>query len=190
MKAFNNDQKLKDELLVELKKHQELDDFIQGAWLSDEKNKNGDFKGCFYGCTMQTEEDPRKAFSEKYQIDLSFVHMTEKIFEGLPQKEARLFPLQSIEKIPLNFDFNKFKSEFFRRNLTKQKELIIDENVLVVLDECIDLFSVPFNEIDKEKAASAAYSAASAADSAVYSARLTNYIWMRDLILELLEDKH
>jgi hypothetical protein len=37
MKAFNGDQKLKDELLNKLRHHSDLDTFVQGAWLTAEK---------------------------------------------------------------------------------------------------------------------------------------------------------
>ena len=224
MKAFNNNQELKNEFLIELKKHQELDDFIQGEWLTDHKNDLGEFKGCFYGCTMQIDSEPILKFSEKYNIDLWYCHLTEKIFEGLPEEEAHLFPYQSIEKIPLGFDFNNFKSQFFKANLTKQKEWVTDENVIKILDKCIELFKVPFNEISKSEARSAANSAWSAADSAADSAswaaansarsaansawsaansaaesaesagwsagysKTNHYIWMRDLIFELLNN--
>jgi hypothetical protein len=226
MKAFNNNQELKNELLIELKKHQELDDFRQGQWLTDDKNDLGQFKGCFYGCTMQTEVNPIDEFSEKYNIDLWYCYLTEKIFEGLPKEDARLFPYQSIEKIPLGFDFNIFKSQFFKANLTKQKEWITDKNVIEVLDKCIKLFEVPFNEISESEAILAAWSAWSAtisaesaesawsacsaaisaassadsadsADSAASSARsaehawlnkTNHYVWMRDLIFELLNN--
>ena len=86
MKAFNNDKELKKGLIEDLKRHQEADAFVRGAWLVDkEKVEGGDFKGCFYGCTMQTKEDPLEKFSEKYNIDPWYVHITEKIFEGLPE---------------------------------------------------------------------------------------------------------
>ena len=173
MKAFNNEQQLKNELLLNLKQHQELDDFVRGKWLTTDKNHLGEFKGCFYGCTMQTSKNPIEKFSEKYNIDLWYCYLTEKIFEGLPEQEASAFPYQSIEKIPLGFDFNKFKSDFFKANLTKQKEWIKDIGVLKVLDECIVLFDKQFNEIDVTAARSAARSA--------------HFIWMRDLILRLLD---
>ena len=170
MKAFNNNQELKNEVLADLKKHQEMDDFIQGSWLQNETNDAGEFKGCFYGCTMQTKNDPIEAFSDKYNIDLWYCYLTEKIFEGLPKDEARFFPYQSIEKIPLNFDFNIFKSEFFKALLTKQKEWITEENVVKVLVQCIELFSVPFDKISKEAAEEAELAARAVAGPAAWPA--------------------
>jgi hypothetical protein len=167
MNSFNNDQTIKDEILKKLLHHQELDAFVQGAWLTDEKVEGDYFKGCFYGCTMQTENNPREAFSEKYNIDLWYCYLTEKIFEGLPKEESKSFPYASIDIVPLGFDFNKIKSEWFKQNLIKQKEFVKDENVLKVLDKCILLFETPFNEISKSTAESAWESAKS-----VESARL------------------
>src|SRR5688500_18587778 len=115
MKSFDNNKALKSELVKKLKHHQKLDTFIQGTWLTDEKVDGNGFKGCFYGCTMQTIENPLGKFSEKYQIDPWYVHITEKIFEGLTPEEAKTFPLKSIQIIPVGFDFNTIKSAFHYR---------------------------------------------------------------------------
>jgi hypothetical protein len=173
MKTFNGNQKQKDELLEKLLHHQNLDTFIQGDWLSDTKVEGNGFKGCFYGCTMQTQDRPREAFSELYNIDLWYCYITEKIFEGLPDGEYQTFPYKSIEILPVDFDFNVVKSAFHRGMLLKQLDWVTDENVVKVIHQCADLFLVPFNEIDKSvawSAESAAWSAWSAARSAAESA--------------------
>jgi len=166
MKTFNNDESLKNELLKDLLRHQELDAFVQGKWLTGEKVEGNGFKGCFYGCTMQTESNAIGKFSEKYSVDLWYCHLTEKLFEGLPKEEALEFPYKSIEIIPLGYDFNRLKSAWFKENLLKQKQWVKDASVLKVLDECASLFNVPFNEISESAARSAAESARSAAWSA------------------------
>jgi hypothetical protein len=160
-------QEQKNELLKELLAHQIADRFIQGQWFDQETQK-----GCFYGCTMKTEENPREAFSKKYDIDLWYCYLTEKIFEGLPKKEALKFPYNSIKIIPLNFDFNVVKSSFNRKMLLKQLEWVKDEKCINAIKLCADLFLVPFNKIDKSAAESAALSAESAesAESAALSA--------------------
>ena len=218
-------QEEKNELLHQLKYHQDLDGFVQGQWLLNEKLENNDFKGCFYGCTMQTNNNPILKFSEKYDIDLWYCYLTEKIFEGLPDGQYRQFPYRSIEILPLNFDFNIVKSQFHKAILLKQLDWVKDEKVREVLTKTAKLFEVPFNEISKSAAESAAQSAArsswsswsawsaarsvaqsaarsswsaqsaarsaqSAAQSAARSVAENHYVWMRDLLFGLIEEKN
>ena len=200
-------QEEKNELLSQLKYHQDLDAFVQGKWLLNEKLENNDFKGCFYGCTMQTNNNPILKFSEKYDIGLWYCYLTEKIFEGLPDGQYRQFPYRSIEILPLNFDFNIVKSQFHKAILLKQLDWVKDEKIREVLIKTAKLFEVPFNEISKSAAESVAQSAAqsarsaarsswsaqsawSAAQSAAQSAAENHYVWMRDLLFELIEEKN
>ena len=174
MKTFNGDKELKASLVKELKRHKELDAFVQGEWLSKNRSGGEDFKGCFYGCTMQTEENALEKFSEKYNIDLWFVHITEKLFEGLPDGEYQNFPLEAIEKLPVNFDVNKIKSDFHYALLMDKDNGQINfangnEEAETVIKQCAELFKTDFNKIDKE-AAAAVGAAAEAAAEAVWSA--------------------
>ena len=173
MKTFNSNKKLKQELIKKLQHHQDLDAFIQGAWLDTDSGKaEGDiFKGCFYGCTMQTIEDPIEKFSEKYNIDLWYCYITEKIFEGLPKGEYEKFPLESIEVLPVGVDINKIKSLFHYKILESQLEFCeSDKKVTDSVLKCMELFKVPFDQIDKSEAELVRSAAESAARSAAWSA--------------------
>ena len=168
MKTFNNNKKLKQELLKTLQHHQDLDAFIQGTWIDADsgKTESDTFKGCFYGCTMQTEEDPIEKFSEKYNIDLWYCYLTEKIFEGLPKGEYEKFPLESIEVLPIGVDINKIKSLFHYRVLEDQLQFCdSDEKVTNSILKCMELFKTPFDQIDESVAEAAAASARLAAAS-------------------------
>lgn len=179
-------QEEKEGLLSELKAHQLADDFVRGQWL-----QNDGIKGCFYGCTMKTNSNPRERFSEKYGIDLWYCYLTERIFEGLPEGEFESFPYNSIEVLPLNFDFDQVKSDFNKALLLKQLDWIKDDSVREVLLNTSKLFDVPFSEIDKKAARSAAESAESAAESAARSARSAEknfYVWMRDTLFEIIKN--
>ena len=182
MLTFNNDKKLKSSLLKKLKHHQKLDTFVQGSWLKLEEGKvegNG-FRGCFYGCTMQTNSNAMGKFSEKYHIDRWFTDITEKIFEGLEISKAKKFPVEIIKSLPVGLDLDSIKSEFHKLILVDQLKYVEkDSDQYKAINQCIELFSVPFNEITwsaAESAESAAESAAwtaarSAARSAAWSAR-------------------
>ena len=179
MKTFNNNKQLKQELLNQLKYHQKLDAFVQGEWLRTKEGKidgNG-FKGCFYGCTMQTESSPLLKFSEKYSIDLWYVYLTEKIFEGLSELESKKFPYEAIEIIPVGIDFNRVKSLFHYKLLGNQLQYCKrDEKAIEALKKCMELFKIPFNEITESAAKSAAESAAESARSA-WSVRSVRSAW-------------
>ena len=178
MKAFFENQELKQKLVTELEHHQKLDAFIQGTWITSEKIENNGFKGCFYGCTMQSEENPLEEFSEKYNIDLWYVYLTEKIFEGLPDGEYQKFPLEAIDIIPLGFDFNKIKSRFHQELLKDQVRFCEgDEKCVDAIQDCINLFSVDYIDITR-----------SAARSAAESAELNYYVFIKDLLFKCIKD--
>jgi hypothetical protein len=149
----------------------------------------------------------------KHDIDLWYVYLTERIFEGLPAGEFQQFPYDSIAVVPLNYDFNKIKSPFNKAMLLKQLDWLTDENVRKVITDTASLFDTPFNEIDESAAWSAAWSAARSAESAWSAARSAAwsaesawsaaesawsaawsaesaaqnfYVWMRDTLFELI----
>ena len=173
MITFNGNEDLKKELIEKLRHHQDLDTFVQGTWLDtdSEKVEGNGFKGCFYGCTMQTKENPIEKFSKKYNIDLWYCHLTEKIFESLPKGKYEKFPLQSIKALPVGFDINKIKSLFHYKILENQLQYCVgDIKVTKAIKQCMALFKTPFNKIEESAARSAAESAESAAESAAWSA--------------------
>ena len=190
MKTFNNNKQLKSELINQLKHHQKLDAFIQGEWLTDDKLEGNGFKGCFYGCTMQSKNNPIKEFSDKYNIDLWYCHVTEKLFEKLPDGEYQKFPLKSIQILPVGFDINKIKSKFHYALLMDKKFGQINfcngnKEVEDAIKQCAELFKVDFDKIDE----SAAESAESAARSAESAARSAHYVWVRDLLFKIIKEE-
>ncbi len=211
MKTFNNDEKLKLEVVKNLEHHQKLDAFMQGEWLTKEKIDVNVFKGCFYGCTMQTNESPIDKFSKKYSIDLWYCYLTEKIFEGLPDGEYQKFPLESIKILPIGIEFNKIKSKFFYHLLMDEDFGQINycednKDGIKSIKKCAELFKNDFNDIDQSAARSAAESARSAARSAAWSARSAAwsarsaaesaawsaaesvyYVWMKEMLFEIIK---
>ncbi len=82
--------------------HQDADRFIQGRWHNPENNK-----GCFFGCAMQTEEDPLGKAIKEMHLPGWVVYLGEKIHERLPQKESKLFPLILCQAIPEDTDIRQ-----------------------------------------------------------------------------------
>ncbi len=83
--------------------HQEFDRIIQGNWLSG-KDDSGIFRGCFFGCAMQTDILPLEKAIVTMNLPSWLIHLAERIFEGLPAEEAKLFPVQLIDAIPTDTD--------------------------------------------------------------------------------------
>ena len=208
MSTFNNDPSLKADLIRQLKHHQELDAFVRGKWLTGDTISGNGRRGCFYGCTMQTEHNPREAFSEKYHMDLMYVYLTERIFEGLPDNEYKTYPVRSIECVPVGFDFNKIKSPFFHALLMDKEHGVINfyngnKPAEAAIRQVAELFTVDFDKIDKKAAWDAAYSARTAAEAAAEAAEWAvraaamaaraadnqpaHYTWMANLLVELIE---
>jgi predicted metal-dependent phosphoesterase TrpH len=75
-----------------VKAHQEADNIIQGQGWSEGK-------GCAVGCTLENYAH------SQYPIELGLpewlAHLQDAIFEGLPRAEAKAFPLQFLEAIPV-----------------------------------------------------------------------------------------
>ena len=188
IKSFNNNPVLKKKCVDLAQFHQDADNFIQGNWLSGEQN--GDFeKGCGIGCMTQVgKSEALQVFSEKYHIDLWYVHLIEKIFEGLSDLESKTLIKDAFEVVPVGFDFDKCKSLFHFRVLMDDKKGQIgfcetDEQRKAVT-HCAKLFKVHFSEIQESTAELAAESAAESAWSAAESA---HYKWLRDLLFDCIE---
>lgn len=128
-----------DEALEEMREHQRLDRFVQGNWLQDEK-VNGLFRGCFFGCAMQTSDDPIGSFCEKYGLEPWVGHLAEAIFEGLSVEDAKQWPVQLLEqliKLPEDFDYEKAKHQLAIKRLKPLYEVNegeVKEAIKLVID--------------------------------------------------------
>ena len=169
--TFYNEPELKESLLRYTKEHQEADAYKRGSWVFDEIANNGAKKGCFYGCMTQSEDNTLEKAAKQYGLPLWYVHVTEKIYEGLPEDEWLEFPYQAIEVLPVGIDTNKIRSLFNYKLLEDQLRFCKEnEQVTDAIKECMKLFEDDFDKIDYSAAASAESAAASAAWSAARSA--------------------
>ena len=95
--AFFNDPKIKQKYVKRLKEHQKLDEIIQGDYW-----ENG--KGCAVGCTIHG--DSHQAYEDELNVPMVIARLEDRIFEGMPAKEAKLFPLRFIESISEGADLS------------------------------------------------------------------------------------
>jgi hypothetical protein len=106
MKAFKNDPALKEQLINTMQAHYEADEIIQGAW-----GENG--KGYFLGCAIKT---PAKSWykdhAELTDTDLRLNYLIENIFERLPAREAKEWPLQYYKTLAVGADTSQAVDKF------------------------------------------------------------------------------
>ena len=167
MKTFYGEQELKNSLLKYTREHQIADAYTRGTWLENNYAKNGSLKGCFYGCMTQSSVKTLSKASEQYGLPLWYVHVTEKIYEGLPKEDFLKFPYNAIEILPVGLDMNMVRSRFNYELLKDQLKFSNgNKQVEDSIKQCMNLYVVPFDIINE----SAARSAESAARSAAWSA--------------------
>ena len=162
--------KKKKELVKIAKEHRKFDRFIKGQWINGKVK--GKYSGCFFGCMIQSEDNTLQKASEEMHLPLWLVHLSEHIFEKLPQEEAVEFPVQLLEAIPANKDLEyAYKRFFYSMLMDKEKGQIAftkkGSAQYKAIKQCADLFLM--DEID-ESAAESAESAARSAWSAARSA--------------------
>ena len=118
MNTFYGEQNLKDSLLALTKEHQIADAYIRGTWINKTEPIGGTkFKGCFYGCMTQCEDNTLGKASELYGLPLTYVHLTENIYENLPEGEWQTFPHEAIERLPVGVDLTSVMNRFWYRLL-------------------------------------------------------------------------
>lgn len=86
-------QQQKEYWLKTMREHAEADRLIQGSWITD-KDDTGVFRGCFFGCAMQTMDEPIEKAADAMGVPYDVLALAEKIFEGLPESEATQWPVQ------------------------------------------------------------------------------------------------
>jgi hypothetical protein len=138
--------------LAIMREHQTADRFIQGSWIED-KDDHGIFRGCFFGCAMQSEEDPLEKAIEDMNLPSWLVYLVEKIFENLPITQAELFPVQLLEAIPTDTDLSgvECKQHILRLNRLLNLPNLSDSviNVITAVKDCWNqrLNGVPESDI-------------------------------------------
>ena len=151
------------EPLKTMQQHAEADRFVQGVWMRD-KDDDGIFRGCFFGCAAQSYKHPIETICHLWDMPLWLGHLSETIFENLPAREAKKWPVQLLEALvdaPEDFNFKRLECEININRLS-----ILAENnpsVSDVINLCIDCWRqrlVGDTDIDWESAELAAEFAA------------------------------
>ncbi len=168
MKAFHNDEKIKEKYLARVRGHQLADNLIRGeTW--------DGHKGCAIGCTLENYDHKR------YEIELGIpewlAKVEDRLFEGMSLEKSKTFPEKFLESINIGSDLEKAKSKFLVMVLKSTLDKF-DHQDFPAVKESIDqvIFLYESNAKDEAlfqsaaAAADAAYTAAAAADAAAYTA--------------------
>jgi len=104
MRAFHKDPKVKEKYIERVRSHQIADEIIKGQYW-----ENG--KGCAVGCTVHSSN--HNSYEDELGIPRWLARLQDKLFEGMSNEDAKLFPLKFLEAIPLGVDLEKSKAPFF-----------------------------------------------------------------------------
>ena len=174
--SFHNDSIVKEKYLNRVIAHAKADEIIKGTYWEEGK-------GCAVGCTIHS--DSHKAYEKELGLPEWLARLEDTIFEGLPNKDAKVFPQQFLEAIPIGKNLNKVKWQFcifvLKENIERVLLLEISDElkkeVIDAIKACLKLHEdsvtsgQPAAESAWSAAESAAWSARSAARSAAESAR-------------------
>lgn len=90
LRAFHNDQRIKDKFLARLKSHRAADELVKGiGW------ENG--KGCAVGCTLDAYD--HSLYPTELGLPEWLAGLEDAIFEGLPNAKAMAWPEQFLKAI-------------------------------------------------------------------------------------------
>lgn len=192
--SFHGDASIKQKYLDRVKKHQELDNIIQGTGWDGTK-------GCAVGCTL--ENYSHTAYEKELGIPTWLAHVEDKFFEGMSKERAKIWPLQFLEAIPVGVNLEAVKTQFIlyilNQSLTTFDHVAFPA-VKAAIDQTIAYHSRVFESAAEAEAAarsarSAAWSAAaarsaarSAAEAAARSAAEAAYEKYADKLLQLLSE--
>ena len=166
MQAFHNQQKIKDKYLDRVMVHQAADEIEKGYYWEDGK-------GCAVGCTIHSEDHSQ--YETELGIPTWLAKVEDRIFEGLPNERAKVWPKEFLDAINVGADLEKVKIPFLIFVVESVREKFDHKKNPMQL-AAIDgvLKELRRDKIDVEKlreARSAAYAAAAAAAAfAAYAA--------------------
>jgi len=183
--AYKGDKELKDKFIKELEWHAKQDAFLQGTY---GKGQGDNFRGCAVGCGVNSlnringtnlDTDSHKAYEDMLGIPETLAHLEDRIFEGLPAKDAKKWPLQFANAIPVGADLSMVVPKFMvwlMKDLEKYTQPRSDQRRALQRVRKLYKRRIAGEEVSDQEfadAADAAYAAADAAyaaDAAAYAA--------------------
>ena len=103
MKAFLGDPAIKQQYLARLRAHAQADELIHGTYW-----EHG--KGCAVGCTVHSSN--HTAYETELGIPEVLARLEDGLFESLPNGDAKEFPIQFLDAIPVGADLSRVWPSF------------------------------------------------------------------------------
>ncbi len=113
MLAYHNDPKLKQTLLAQLQAHYDADEIVKGIYW-----QHG--KGCAVGCILHS--DDHSLFPTRLGIPEAIAYLIDVVFEGLPNQNAKEWPLKVMSAIPVGADLFDVTRQFLLRILSDEEK--------------------------------------------------------------------
>ena len=168
MLAFTGTSVTKPAILKQLRAHAKSDEIVKGQYW-----KAG--KGCAVGCTIHGSN--HALYESHFGVPQMLARLEDCIFEGLPNAEAKKWPVRFMSAIQPGADLSRVGWQFLHWLLTDEKVNPGINHPLVceAIRQCADVLAPltkgkPTDKNAAEAAWSAADSAEAAADSAAWSA--------------------
>jgi hypothetical protein len=170
MIAYHNDPFIKAEILATLEQHRLADEIVKGKYWEGGK-------GCAVGCTIKSGNHAE--YENQFGIPQMLAHLEDRIFEGLPNEQAKLWPERFMRAIKPGSDLSLVGWKFQHWLLT-DKRVNPRINHPLVGDAIANVAKIMWQlATGGSVGASAAWSAESAESAA--------YILMADKLVELIE---
>jgi hypothetical protein len=184
--TFNDDYNLKAQLVARAKQHRAQDDYVQGSYGNFDYNR---FRGCAVGCSLYDMNDvlgisfdySDHAAYEYIGIPRVIARLQDGIFERLPNHEAKNWPVQFWEAMPVGVDLRYVWQRFVVAMLTDSQHGVIryarDKEAVQHVANLYQRYIDGDQPSNSEWRADA--DAAAAADAR---------IWQRDTLLKILSE--
>jgi hypothetical protein len=138
--AFHGKKSIKDKYLKRVKAHYDADEIAHGIYW-----ENG--KGCAVGCTVENNSDAHEAMEKELGIPQILAYLEDVLFEEMKNGDAKQFPLQFLEAIPVGADLSKivpqlviWQFEDAEHGLRNIKEVQEDKEAMGWCEEVVALY--------------------------------------------------
>jgi hypothetical protein len=103
LRAYHGDPTIKATYLARVRAHRAADDIIQKQYGSPKGAKSG-WRGCAVGCTLHDTDHGR--YESDLGIPVALAHLQDRLFELMPLADAKDFPREFLEAIPIGADLS------------------------------------------------------------------------------------
>jgi len=134
LRAFNNNAGLKAKLLAEVEAHRMADALARGFYEENHDNAVG-FRGCAVGCTLHSAQRlgvldnhaylGSHALYEAFGVPRTLARLEDRLFEGMPAKDAQEWPGLFLASIPVGADLSEVVPRFFIWLLADEAEGVV-----------------------------------------------------------------